>query len=141
MAEFDYTSPVTIPTYLVEVVPGEPFEYTLPVLDEDGAAQEIVDASAWSARGQVRAEWSSSDVLYTFDTEADPATAEVTEGAAGSLTLTATAAATASWQTEFLRHVSSPPRVRCHVWATVAATPRCLADLTIELLPNTTRED
>lgn len=143
MAEFDTELRADIPSHLVDVVPGEPLTVTVPILDADtGAPTPVADADAWAVLAQVRPDERSDVLLAEFSTEASPATATVTEGAAGTVVLTATAAATATWQTTWLKHVSSPPRAICDVRVTDnTGTPSYINRITFQLRPRTTRED
>lgn len=77
----------------VEVLAGEAFTLTVPVLDGDGTA--VAAASLSAARAQVRLSIDSNQVLHTFATTDDDPDAEITDDG---VVLTATAAVTSLWQ-------------------------------------------
>ena len=135
MTDFDHELRARIPRVLVEVVPGEPLHVSVPILDS--ADDPVPVAGAWSARLQLRRQWTSTEILHHFTP--DDGSAAVTSGAAGSVILTATAAQTAQWQADW---ETSPPQAVGDLWVTDdTGTPHCLCDLVLALLPRTTRED
>ena len=134
MADFDYSLRADIPRVLVEVVPGEALQVTLPILDDADAPVPV--SGSWSALAKLRTQPSSSTVLYTFTTDA-PANASVTPGSAGAVVLTATATETAGWQTAW---TNAPQGASADVFVTDnTGVPHCIADLVFTLLPRTTR--
>lgn len=137
MPDFDHELRADIPRDLIEVVPGEPLSVTLPILDGTGAPVPIPSAVGWSAVAQLRTQWSSTEVLHTFTTAGGSPNASITTGAAGAVVLTATAVQTAAWQAGW---GSSPPTAVGDLFVTDnLGTPRCIADLVLQLLPRTTR--
>lgn len=77
----------------VEVLAGEPFTLTVPVLDADGGAVEAAGLSA--ARAHVRPSIDSNQVLHIFATTDDDPDAAITDDG---VVLTATSATTSLWQ-------------------------------------------
>jgi hypothetical protein len=122
---------------LIEAVPGEALSVTVPILDGTGTAVTIGSSSGWSVLAQLRTEWASTEVLYTFTTAGGSPNASVTAGAAGTVVLTATATDTAAWQTAWTEF---PPRVVGDLFVTDnTSVPHCIADLVVSLLPRVTR--
>jgi hypothetical protein len=139
MSGYDYELRAAIPRVLVEVVPGEELEITLPILDSTDVAVAVADADAWSALVQLRTQARSTDVLYTFTTAGLTPNASITAGSAGAVVLTASATDTAAWQAAW---TSTPQGAVADVFVTDDdAEQHCLADLVFTLLPRTTRED
>lgn len=138
MADFDAELRAGIPRYLIDVVPGEPLQVTVPIVDGAGLSVPVANAADWSARAQLRSQWSASEVLHTFTTAGVTPTASITAGPAGAVVLTATAAQTAAWQNAWS---TSPPTAVTDLFVTTAGTSRCLCDLVFALLPRNTRED
>lgn len=136
MTEFDLELRAHIPRVLVEVVPGEPLSATVPIRDHEGADVPVSDADQWTAIAQVRADWSSDQVLHTFTSDGDAPNASVVEGPAGAVVLTATAAQTAAWQAAW---TFTPPAVPADLFVVGPGLVLCVADLVLQLLPRTTR--
>lgn len=135
----DYTHQLTAsaPTILVEVIPGEPLEVTVPILDADGVPVEVASAAQWSALAQARTDWRATSVLHTF-TSAAAGGAALAEGVAGAVVLSATGAQTAGWQAAWTDH----PAVAADLMLTdPTGVAHLLARLTLLLLPVTTVED
>lgn len=139
MADFDYALRADIPRILIEAVPGEELSVTVPILDSSNAAVPISDASTWSSLAQLRTGPAAADVLHTFTSAAPTSNITINAGASGSVTLTATAAQTAAWQTAW---TGAPPQAGSDLFVTDdTGKDRCLADLVFTLLPRYTRED
>jgi hypothetical protein len=77
----------------VKVLAGEPFELTVPVLDQTSTPVPMVNLT--SARAQVRPSIDSNQVLHLFSTEDDEPDAEITDDG---VVLTASSGTTALWQ-------------------------------------------
>jgi|SRR5262245_7313213 len=75
---------------------GQPFEVTVPILDGTGAAVDVDDLLR--GRVHVRPSVDSPDILFVFDTEADPPNAALEGGATGALRIWATSAETSDWR-------------------------------------------
>ena len=76
---------------------GQRFELRIPVLDATGSSPALADLTR--ARVHVRPFVDAPDILFIFDTEADPPNAELVEDAgAVSVVATASAAEVSDWQ-------------------------------------------
>jgi hypothetical protein len=82
----------------VEIIPGDPIDMLVPILDDNDGPVEILDADValWSARSEIRRHWAATRVLHEWDTT--DGDAEIVPGAEAKVRLTATAAVTADWQ-------------------------------------------
>lgn len=135
MSDFTTELRAGIPRHLIEAVPGEPLSFTLPILD-GGVPKVIPSSVGWSAIAQLRADVRAAEVLHTWTTAGGAPNIAILTGANGALTLTATAAETAAWQTAW------PPAAAAvaDVFVTDNTnTPRCLCDLVVSLLLRSTR--
>lgn len=84
----------TLPQVTLEILAGEDLDKTIAVLD--GAGAPVPAASIVSARAQVRVRAGSTEVLHEWSTTAG--NAQITSGG---IRLTATAAETLAWQTDW----------------------------------------
>jgi len=138
MSDFDFEDRVSIPRFLIEVIPGEPWSRTFAILEEDGTTPvAVADATQWSAEVLLRTQVDASDVLHTFTSAAPTSNISITQGSAGAVVLSATATETAAWQAAW---TSRPREAVGDVFVTDAAgEPHCIADLVVSLLPRSTR--
>ena len=87
----------------IDVTPGEPVDFTVPVLDADGAAQPV---AGWTLSAQVRRDV-NSPALHTFTTAA----------VAGGVQVVAAAAETELWSAWLV------PSARWTLWLTPPVSP------------------
>lgn len=119
----------TLPTVPLPVRCGEPLDVTVAVLDANN--QPVPSSQIVSARAQVRARVGSATVLHEWSTTSGNA-----QIVSGGIRLTATAAETQAWQTDWPTPV---PRWDLVVVDTAGVTSRVMEPSVVQLDPVLTR--